>query len=452
MSSPNLIKGIGLFGAVTLVMGSMIGSGIFIAPSIMAGFIPSPGVLLGLWVVGGIFTMFGALSVGELAAAFPRAGGTYIFLKEAFSPLFGFLYGWTLFLVIQTGFIAAVAMAFAKYAGVFWPAISENNHFAHFNTAQIVAIASIWVLTAINYRGVKEGAFVQNLFTVLKVAAILILVAAGFFLHKGSLQNFHPFLGIPKSQIMTTAFAAALAVSLSKALFAYDAWNTVTFAAEEVQNPQKNLPLALVLGTLGVTLLYTLATAFYIYIVPIAEMPGIADNRIAAEAAFRVLGPTGLLFISAAILISTFGCNNGLILGGARVYYAMAKDGLFFKKVQRLHPRFVTPTTALIYQAIWASLLTLTGTYSDLLTYTSFASVLFSILTVAGLFVLRKKAAHIERPVKCPGYPFVPLLYILIGLAFTFYIVQGDARNSMMGLVLILTGIPAYFFWARRKI
>lgn len=460
MEEKKLVKGLGLLESVTIVVGSMIGSGIFIVPSIMAGYIQSPKLIILLWIIGGIFTIFGALSYGELSAAMPKAGGQYVFLREAYSPFWGFLFGWTSFLVIQTGLIAAVAVAFAKYFGIFFPQISEHiavlslplfGKMFIVSTAQIVAILSIIILTVINYFGVKSGAFVQNLFTFLKVIAVALLIVLAFFCSKGSFANIAASVKPLIPETVKMGLLAAMAVAISKALFAYDAWNTVTFAAEEVKDPRKNLPLALVLGTGIVTVLYVLATTAYFYLIPVSAAAGVAENRIAAVAAQIIFGAPGLLFISAAILISTFGCNNGLILGGARIYYGMAKDKLFFKGAGEIHPKYHVPAKSLIYQCIWASILTLSGTYSDLLTYATFASILFATMTVFGLFILRKKYPELNKHFKVKGYPYVPIVYILIALAFLIYVVQGDPINSGKGLVIILLGLPAYWWWKRKR-
>ncbi len=450
-----LKRELNLLDATTLVIGSMIGSGIFIAPSLMANYIQTPGLIILLWLVGGILTIFGSLSYAELAAAMPRSGGQYVFLKEAYSPLIAFLYGWTLFLVIQSGFIAAVAVAFAKYLGVFIPSLSETNIIFtlgsfSLNTAQIVAILSIILLTFVNILGVKLGAVVQNVFTILKISAILALIVFSFLFSNGSVKNFSPIFTPIVPEALGISFFAALAVAMSKALFAYDAWNSVTFAAEEIKKPDVNLPRALILGTTTTALIYTLVTMAYIYVVPIDKMAIVPDNRIAAEVSYIVLGNAGLIFITIAILISTFGCNNGLILAGPRVYYAMANDQLFFKKAQMVHPKFQTPSVSLWYQCLWACLLTLTGTYSDLLTYTAFASLLFNLLTVVGLFILRKKLKDLPRPYKTTGYPLTPILYILVALFFIIYIFIGDIRNSGFGLLIILTGIPVYIFMKKK--
>ena len=455
---PSLVRGLGLFDATMLIVGSVIGSGIFVAPSIMAGYVQSPGLLLGLWVLGGILTMFGALAYGELAAAMPHAGGQYVFLSRAFSPLWGFLYGWTLLLAINTGFIAAVAVAFAKYLGVFFPGVGEGTVLftvggRPFSSAQAVALIVIVALTWINVTGLRTGARVQNLFTVAKVTAVAALVILALGLGKGSAANFASPGGLVAlgPEGVKLGLFAAMAVAMSKALFAYDAWNSVTFAAEEMRDPERNLVRSLLFGTLGVSLVYCTAVAVYIYMVPITEMAGIKDNRIAAEAAQRIMGNTGLVFITVAILISAFGCVNGLVLAGARVVYAMARDGLFFPSGSAIHPVYRTPARALVIQGVVASLLTLTGTYSDLLTLTAFSALLFNTLTVVGLFVLRSRQPDLPRPYRAWGYPVLPALYVVVSVFFLVFILKGDPRNSGMGLLLTALGLPAYLYWRRPR-
>jgi basic amino acid/polyamine antiporter, APA family len=455
---PALVRGLSLFDATMLIVGSVIGSGIFVAPSIMAGYVQSPGMLLGLWIVGGILTLFGALAYGEMAAAMPRAGGQYVFLSRAFSPLWGFLYGWTLLLAINTGFIAAVSVAFAKYLGVFFPSVGEGTILflvggRPFSSAQAVALVVIVALTWINITGLRTGARVQNLFTVAKVAAVAALVVLAIALGKGSAANFSSPAGLvvlgPEG--VTLGLFAAIAVAMSKSLFAYDAWNSVTFAAEEMREPERNLVHSLLYGTIVVTLVYCSAVAVYIYMVPIAEMAGIKDNRIAAEAAQRMMGSTGVAFIVIAILISSFGCVNGLVLAGARVVYAMARDGLFFPSGAAIHPVYRTPSRALVIQGVVAALLTLTGTYSDLLTLTAFSSLLFNTLTVVGLFVLRRRQPDLPRPYRAWGYPVLPALYVVVSVFFLVFILKGDPRNSGLGLLLTALGLPAYFYWRRPR-
>ncbi len=446
---------LGVFDATTLIVGSMIGSGIFIAPAIMSTYIQTPGLLILMWLLGGLFTICGALSLGSLAAAIPKMGGPYVFLRMAYSPIVGFLYGWTAFLVIQSGVIAAVSIAFAKYLGAIFPIIAESqilyaNSLFSISSVQLIAICAIIILSILNIQGIKLGALVQNIFTVSKVAALLFLIAIVFIFGGGSVHNFTPVFTPKINETLNLSFFAAFAVAMSKALFAYDAWNSVSFVAEEIRNPRKNLPLALLIGTSLTTILYTLSTVAYLYIVPIDQMAQVPEGRIAATVAELVLGNFGKVFIVIAILISTFGCINGIILLSARLYYSMAKDRLFFEGMGKIHPKYETPSTALVYQCIFASLLTLSGTYSDLLTYAIFGSLLFNALTIFSLFILRKKMAVADRPAKIWGYPFTPLLYVLIAILFIVYIFIGDLRNSGMGLLLILSGIPFYFFWKKK--
>lgn len=451
-----LVRGLGLLDGTTLIVGSVIGSGIFVAPSIMAGYVQSPTLLLGLWVVGGLLTLFGALAYAELAAAMPRAGGQYVFLSRAFSPLWGFLYGWTFLLAINTGFVAAVSVAFAKYLGVFLPGISEDVALFglggfRFTTAQAVALVVIAALTYLNIRGLRTGAWVQNVFTVAKVAGVAALVVLAIASGRGSAANLAGVEGLPLGpEGVKLGLFAAMAVAMSKALFAYDAWNSITFAAEEVKDPERILPRALITGTVGVTLVYCSAVAVYLYMVPITEMFAVQDNRIAAEAASRALGPAGGAFIAIAILISTFGCVNGLTLAGPRVVYAMARDGLFFRSMAGIHARYRTPARALVLHGVVAAALTLTGTYSDLLTLTAFSSLLFNILTVIGLFVLRRTQPTLHRPYRAMGYPVLPALYVLVSSFFLVFILIGDPRNSGLGLILTLAGVPAYLHWRRQ--
>jgi APA family basic amino acid/polyamine antiporter len=453
----SLVRGLSLLDATLLIVGSVVGSGIFFAPSIMAGYLQSPGLLLGLWVLGGLLTLAGALSYAELAAAMPRAGGQYVFLSEAFSPVFGFLYGWTLLVAINTGFVAAVALAFAKALGFFVAGVGEEHVFLtllgrSFTTAQLVALAVIAALTWINVTGLRTGASVQNLFTIAKLGALGILVAMAAATARGSTASFQPLASLalgPEGQ--KVGLFAALAWAMSKALFSYDSWYTVTFAAEEVKDPERNLPRSLVLGTAGVTVAYAATIAVYLYMVPIAEMAAVTENRIGTEAAVRMIGPAGGAFIAVAILVSTFGCVNGLTLAGARVVYAMGRDGLFFRGAARVHPRHRTPAAALAFHGLWAGVLTLTGTYSDLLTLTAFSSLLFNVLTVGGLFVLRRRRPDMARPYRVWGYPAVPLLFVVVASFFLVYMPVADPRNTGLGLLLTAAGAPAYLYWRRRR-
>jgi APA family basic amino acid/polyamine antiporter len=453
-----LVRGLGLLDATLLIIGTVIGSGIFFAPAIMAGYLQAPGLLLGLWVLGGLLTLTGALSYAEMAAAMPRAGGQYVFLSEAFRPVFGFLYGWTFLFAINTGFVAAVAVAFAKTLGFFVPKIGEETVlFAlgafQFTTARAVALVVIALLTWLNVTGLRTGAFVQNLFTLAKLGAIAVLVALAVATGRGSLANFHPLLGLQLgAEGLKLGLFAALAGAMSKALFAYDTWYSVTFAAEEVKDPERNLPRSLLLGTLGVTVAYAAAVAVYLYMVPIGEMATVTEQRIATEAAVRMIGELGGAFIAVAVLVSTFGCVNGLTLSGARVVYAMARDGLFFRRAAAVHPRYRTPAVALVLHGLVAAALTLSGTYSDLLTLTAFSSLLFNVLTVVGLFVLRRTRPDLPRPYRVWGYPLVPLAFVGVALFFLVYMPVADPRNTTLGLLLTAAGIPAYAWWHRHRV
>jgi basic amino acid/polyamine antiporter, APA family len=455
--SAALVRGLGLFDATALIVGSVIGSGIFVAPSLMAGLVESSWLLLGLWAVGGLLTLAGALCYAELAAAFPRAGGQYVYLREAFGPIWGFLYGWTLLAAINTGFVAAVAVAFAKYLGVFFPWIGEGTVVVsaagiEVTSAQLVALGVIALLTALNIRGLRAGAAVQNVFTVAKVGGILALVLLALGTRRGAMANFAAGSSLelgPAATAVGMGLLAAVAVAMSKALFAYDAWFSVTFAAEEVREPERNLPRALILGTLAIMAVYCSAVAVYLYMVPIGQMFEVKDNRIAAEAALRMIGAPGAALIALVILVSTFGCVNGLILSGARVVYAMARDGLFFRGAARVHPVYRTPSRSLALQGLVAGALTLTGTFSDLLTMTAFSSLLFNALTIVGLFTLRSSRPDLVRPYRTWGYPWVPLAYVAVSAFFLVFIVVGDLRNSGLGLALTAAGLPAYAYWAR---
>lgn len=451
-----LNRRLGAFSATTIIVGSMIGSGIFIAPSIMAGYVSTPGTWLALWFVGGLLTLLGALAYAELCAMMPHAGGQYVFLREAFGKVTAFLYGWTLFLVIQTGFNAAVAIAFSKFLGGVGLHVGEADVVLAVGSftlsrAQLVAVAVIALLTWVNARGVRDGALVQNVFTVLKVGAIALLVLVGFASGKGSMANFTPLVGASLgAKGLQMGFLAAMGVAMSKALFAYDAWNTVTFVAEEVREPERNLPRALVAGTVVTTIAYASACAVYLYVLPIDRMAAVLENRVAADVAGVLLGGAGITLVSIAILVSTFGCVNGLILGGARVLFAMARDGLFFRIAGDVDPKRHTPRGALVLQGIWSAVLALSGSYDRLLTYVTFASLGFNALTVAGLFVLRRKRADMPRPYRTWGYPVTPAVYLVGSLFFLLYIFVGDPADACAGLGLVALGVPAYLLFRRR--
>ncbi len=461
MASPP--KQLGLLDATMIIMGSMIGSGIFLAPALVAGIGVEAnlgaGIFVLVWIVGGLLTVCAALSFGELASSLPRVGGQYVYLSEAFTPFWGYLYGWTLFTVIQSGFIAAVAVAFANYLGVFVPWVDQSRTLFAFggfrvSAVQFAAVALIAVLTLLNSRGLKEASFVQDLLGLTKVAALVGLIAFGLSSSRGSWSHFQPVL----PQTVTAGVLAASAVALSKALFAYDSWNVVTFVAEKTRDPVRTLPKALLIGTVGVTLIYTLTSSAYLYVLPLGQAAQVPDQRIAATVAQAVLGPAGLGLIALAILISTAGCDNGLILSGPWLYYAMAKDGLFFSGAARLDRKRGMPVHSLVYQALWSACLVLSGSfgargarlYSDLLTFTAFASLAFNTLTILGLFVLRRKQPGLPRPSRVAGYPLVPLFYVLAASYFLVFIAVGDPRNSGFGLLIILAGIAPYLYWRNR--
>jgi APA family basic amino acid/polyamine antiporter len=453
-----LERRLGVFSATTLIVGSMIGSGIFIAPSIMAGYVATPGVWLALWLVAGLLTLLGALSYAELAAMMPQAGGQYVYLREAFGRPVAFLYGWTLFLVIQTGTNAAVAIAFAKFLGAVGVPVGEGELVASFaglslSRAQLVAAAVIALLTWVNMRGVREGAFVQNVFTVLKVGAIVVLVLVGFASGKGSTSHFAPLAGNALGShalAVGIGFLPAVGVAMSKALFAYDAWNTVTFAAGEVREPERNLPRALVAGTLVTAVAYTAACALYLYVLPLDRMAGVAENRVASEVARVVIGRAGVVLVSVAILVSTFGCLNGLILGGARVLYAMGRDGVFFAAAGHVDEKRHVPAAALVMQGVWSAVLALSGTYDRLLTYVIFASLAFNALTVVGVFVLRRTRPEAERPYRTWGYPIVPAAFLVGAGFFVVYIFVGDPTDALAGVGLVALVGLAYWLTSAR--
>jgi basic amino acid/polyamine antiporter, APA family len=451
-----LVRGLKLFDATTIIVGSMIGSGIFIVSADMARSLNSPGLLLVAWIIAAVMTILAALSYGELAAAMPQAGGQYVFLREAFGPLFGFLYGWTLFLVIQTGTIAAVVVAFAKFFGLFVPWVSASNILVplplgyHLSSQHLVAIVVLAILTLVNCVGLREGKTVQNIFTVAKVGGLLVLVFLGLLLPaspaaaQANLGQFFP-------DSFNLAMLAILGGTLVGSLFASDAWNNVTFTGSEIINPRRNLPLALLIGTALVSLIYICTNVVYLKVLPLASIASAPEDRVGTLAAQALMGPWGMTFISLAILVSTFGCANGMILAGARVYYAMASDGLFFKKVARISPRMHTPVFSLIIQAIWTAVLVLSGTYGDLLDYVIFAALLFYVLTVSGLFVLRRKRPEMERPYKAWGYPVLPGLYVVMASLVMLDLLWVKPRFTWPGLIIVLTGVPVFFFWRARR-
>ena len=470
-------RGLSLLDATMLVVGSMIGSGIFITSSDVANQMNSPGGLILVWAVTAVITVFGALSYGELAAAMPRAGGQYVFLREGLGHLPGFLYGWTLFTVIQTGTIAAVAVAFAKFLGVFFPAVSPDL-FVSFGTIdtpgeggielglspqRVVGIVIIALLTWVNMRGLREARWIQNTFTIAKTGALLALIVLGLTIGRDAeaiASNFNlfwadmpsgtrtvDFLGLP---LVLSAFVLAFGAAMVGSLFSSDAWNNVTFAAAEVRRPQRNLPLALALGTGSVTLLYVLANFAYLNVLKLSEIQTAPEQRVGTLALQQIFGPVGGSLMAGAILVSTFGCINGLILAGARVYYAMARDRLFFEPAGRISPKTHVPVWALGVQGVWTALLTLTGSYNQLLDYVVFAALLFYALTMVALFRLRYKRPEMERPYRAFGYPVIPGLYMLACLAIAVILLFAKPQYTVAGLVIVLLGIPVYYLWRAR--
>jgi APA family basic amino acid/polyamine antiporter len=487
-----LVKGLGLTSATMLVMGSMIGSGIFIVSAEISREVTSPALLIGAWLITGFLTIVGALTYGELAAMMPRAGGQYVYLRESLGPLWGFLYGWTLFLVIQTGTIAAVGVAFGKFLGIFWPAISSSHWIVHLwkvpkfavgpmtlggmdvglNTQNLVAMLVVIALSIINIFGVKTGALIQNIFTTAKVSALLGLVLFGIFLGRNtqavaanfganfwsnsSLATLHDVGGGVLVSTLTV-----LAIAQVGSLFSADAWNNVTFTAGEVKNPSRNLPLSLALGTGVVIALYIGCNFIYLGALPLVGNPtgttlidrGIqyaSEDRVATAVLSQMFGSAGGALMAVAIMISGFGCCNGLILSGARVYYAMAKDGLFFRSVARLHPGYKTPAVSLMVQMVWTCVLCISGSYGQLLDYIIFAVLVFYVLTILGLFVLRRTHPEADRPYKAVGYPILPAIYIVMALFIDVVLLRYKPQYTWPGLFIVLLGIPVYYLWRPR--
>jgi APA family basic amino acid/polyamine antiporter len=430
-----------------LIIGSMIGSGIFIVPAAMSRDLGSPFMLLLAWFVTALLTLFAALSYGELAAMMPKAGGQYVYLREAYNPLFGFLYGWTLFTVIQTGTIAAVAVAFAKFSGVFFSFISPENvvfQIGSFTvqTQQILAIAIVWLLTFSNFRNVKSGAFLQNIFTFTKIGAIVFMIGAGLYFaltHDTIAQDY----SIP-SQTSSYSYWGIFCVALVGSIFSSDAWNNVTFTGSEIEKPERNLPLSLVMGTTIVLGIYMFINWVYLQVLSFDAIQHAENDRVGTVMLQTVFGDVGMYLMAALIMISTFGCINGLTLSGSRVYYAMAKDKLFFAKAGTLNQND-SPQFALIIQAIWTSILTLSGSYGDLLDYVVFAVLIFYVLTVAGIFVLRHKQPNAPRPYKVFAYPYLPAIYILLASFICINLLLYKPDYTYPGLGIVLLGIPVYY-------
>ncbi len=469
MTSTNTFKPtLGLLDATMIVTGSMIGSGIFIVSADISRNVGSAGWLIVVWLITGFMTLTAALSYGELSAMFPKAGGQYVYLKESYNPLTAFLYGWSFFAVIQTGTIAAVGVAFCKFAGYFFPSlelVEANIIFSigslHIYIAQIVSIFMIILLTYINTKGVEGGKMIQTTFTVTKLLSLFGLIIFGFIMLKpevwnanwtnawhmqklvnsGAAVSFDTTIIVP---LLGAAAVGAIAASMVGSIFSSDAWNNVTFIAGEIKNPQKNIGLSLLLGTLVVTVIYVSTNLMYLGVLPLNDIAFAKADRVAVAASNVIFGNIGTYVIAAMIMISTFGCNNGLILAGARVYYTMAQDGLFFKKAGVLNKNAV-PGWALWAQCVVASLLCLSGRYGDLLDMVSFIVVIFYVLTIAGIFILRKKYPNMERPYKAIGYPILPAIYILLGISFCVLLIIYKPEFTWPGLIITLLGIPLYF-------
>jgi APA family basic amino acid/polyamine antiporter len=490
------VRAIGLFDGTMIVVGSMIGSGIFIVAADITRQTGSPGGLLLTWILTGLLTIAAALTYGELAALFPQAGGQYVYLREAYSPLWGFLYGWTLFLVIQTGTIAAVAVGFARYLGVLFPSISPTTWIVKpialgskiavsLSVQQLVGILMIVFITFLNTRGVRLGKLIQNIFTSAKTLSLIGLILLGVFVgrnHAAISDNFSHFWAVRGAQPLEPAnlfksffptvtaasgffgLLVAFGVAQVGSLFSADAWNNIGFTAAEVKNPKRDVALSMALGTIIVITLYCLANLAYLFALPVAQIQNAPDDRVATAALNAIFGPVGAVIMACAIIVSTFGCNNGLILAGSRVAYAMAKDGLFFRATGTLNSKGV-PGTALVYQGIWISVLILLRTrkvdasggvaygnlYSNLLDYVVFAALIFYVLTIMGVFVLRKKRPEAERPYRAFGYPVVPLLYIVLALTILFVLLFYKTETAGWSLVIVLLGLPVYWLWSRQK-
>ena len=475
-------RGLGLYDSTMVVVGSMIGSGIFIVSADMARTIGSPGWLLVAWILTGVLTVVGALSYGELAAMMPRAGGQYVYLREAFSPLWGFLYGWTLFLVIQTGTIAAVSVGFARYFGALWPWIADEHYLVapihlsagyalSLSTTQLVGLVMIALLTWTNTRGLEYGRVVQNVFTTAKTGALLALILAGVLLgwnHQAGADNFGNLWarrGLADGATGPSARTAfglfvAICVSQTGSLFSADAWNNITFTAGEVKNPRRNIPLSLAVGTSVVIGLYLLANVAYLVTLTFDQIQHAPDDRVATATLNVIFAGAGTIIMAVGIMVSTFGCTNGLVLAGARAYYAMARDGLFFRSAGRLNDAKV-PAWGLVLQGVWAAFLVLPRTYnpethaygnlySNLLDYVISAALIFYILTIAGIFRLRQTRPEVDRPYRALGYPIVPALYILGAATILLVLFVYRTATTWPGLIIVLLGLPVYFAWRPR--
>jgi len=453
-SQIGLIRQLGLFDSSMVMVGIVIGSGIFLTTGIMAKSIPSGGLILLAWLVGGLLTLAGALTYAELGAAMPEAGGQYVYLREAYGPMAGFLFGWILFLVYMTGGIAALALAFAEYIGYFFPYLGTNHiivtldipllkgslHYS-LSAGQMIGVSVIILLSIVNFIGVGLGKSIQNVFTVIKIGTIAAIITLGFAIGKGT----PPELAMDPAGMSFGSIIIGFGVALVAVAWAFDGWNNVNFVAGEIKNPRRNLPLALILGTLGITFLYVLVNYIYLYALPLKETIGVV--RIAEKATGALFGSSTGTLISALVIVSVFGSLNGSILVGPRVYFAMAKDGLFFQKVAHVHPRFRTPGFSILIQAVWASLLTLLGTFEQILTFAMFIAIAFWIAATAAVFTLRKKRPDLPRPYKTWGYPVVPAIFIIASTGILLNTLIEKPVEALAGILLTALGIPAYFYW-----
>ena len=453
-----LVRRLGLFDSTMVMVGIVIGSGIFLTTGIMAKSIPSTGLILLAWLVGGLLTLAGALTYAELGASMPAAGGQYVYLREAYGPMAGFLFGWILFLVYMTGGIAALALAFAEYFGYFFSSLGTDQIILRMDVqifglslpyslsaGQLIGATVIILLSLFNFIGVGLGKFIQNLFTVVKIGTIAAIIVLGFTLGKGTA----PTLSLNPGGISFGALLAGFGVSLVAVAWAFDGWNNVNFVAGEIKNPQKNLPRALMIGTLGVTVLYVIINYIYMYALPMKEIIGV--ERIAEQAAGALFGTSTAALISAAVIISTFGAINGSILVGPRVYYAMAKDKLFFRKVAEVHPKFRTPGFSILIQAVWSSILVLLGSFEQIFTFAMFIAIAFWIAATASVFTLRRKRPDLPRPYKTWGYPVVPAVFILASTGILINTLLEKPVEALAGIILTALGIPVYFYWRRKS-
>ncbi|MDA3613835.1 APC family permease [Polluticaenibacter yanchengensis] len=463
-------RSLSLYDSTMIVIGSMIGSGIFIVSAPIAQTMGSAGWLILVWLITGFMTIVAAVSYGELSGMFPKAGGQYVYLKEAYNPFISYMYGWSLFAVIQTGTIAAVGVAFSKFAAYLFPVLSEDNYLFtlsgfKISAAQITAILLIVLLTWNNTKGIKQGKIIQSFFTSIKVISLFGLIICGLYALKSDVWQSNwsnawnaGTLSLDKASNVwefvpyatTGAILGAIASSMTGSLFSSDAWNNVTFIAAEIKNPNRNIGLSLFLGTLVVTIIYVGANFMYLSVLNMQQIAGAEKDRVAVAASGAIFGDWGMYIIAVMIMISTFGCNNGLILSGARVYYTMAQDGVFFKKAANLNKHAV-PEWALYAQMILASLLCLSGRYGDLLDMISFVAVMFYVLTILGIFILRKKRPELQRPYKSFGYPVLPFIYIILGVSFCILLLIYKPAYTWPGLIIVLVGVPFYFIAQKNK-